>query len=94
MRLGRRGRLAAEVFGMEEKKSAPKGFEELMQNLDEVVTQLESGGCSLEDALTRFEEGMKLSKEAKEILNAAEQRVEQLLVNRDGETRLEPVEPT
>jgi exodeoxyribonuclease VII small subunit len=54
------------------------GFEDLVGELDKLVTQLESGQLSLEDSLQAFERGMVLAKQAAAILDAAEARIEQL----------------
>ena len=53
-------------------------FEDLVGELEKIVTQLESGQLPLEQSLAAFERGMTLSKSAAGILDAAELRVEQL----------------
>ncbi len=50
-------------------------FEEAMNQLAEIVNRLESGEVSLDDSITLFEKGMKLSKQCAEILEKAEQKV-------------------
>lgn len=60
------------------------GFEEVMDELETIVRQLESGELSLEDSLDAFERGMNLSKRAESRLNVAEQRVERLVSGPDG----------
>ncbi len=50
-------------------------FEDAMNRLSEIVRTLESGDASLDDSITLFEEGMKLSKHCAEILSKAEQKV-------------------
>ena len=67
-------------------------FEDLIDALETVVKELESGELSLEDALMRFEKGVGLAKQAELILDGAEARVERLLENRDGGHATEPVE--
>ena len=66
-------------------------FEVLIQRLEEVVQRLESGDQSLEAALGDFETGMDLASRATTILDAAEERVEKLLVDRDGELTEAPL---
>lgn len=66
------------------KKGENKSFEELMQSLEEIVGQLEKGDLNLDDSVTKFEEGMKISKECNKILENSEKRISILLEN-DGE---------
>ncbi|MCH9685167.1 MAG: exodeoxyribonuclease VII small subunit [Deltaproteobacteria bacterium] len=58
-------------------------MDEILDGLEEVVVQLESGDLPLEDALRRFEDGVKLARRGSTMLDAVEQRVEQLLADRD-----------
>jgi exodeoxyribonuclease VII small subunit len=60
---------------------APKSAEVLLGRLDEVVRELESGELPLEQALARFEEGVKLVREGEQLLASVEQRIEILLAN-------------
>ena len=55
--------------------------EELLGRLDEVVRELESGELPLEQALSRFEEGVKLVREGEQLLASVEQRIEILLAD-------------
>ena len=58
-------------------------FEESMERLEKIVTELESGELSLEDSIARYEEGMKLQRRLTEVLNQAEKRIERL-VEKEG----------
>jgi exodeoxyribonuclease VII small subunit len=55
--------------------------EVLLTRLDEVVRELESGELPLEQALARFEEGVKLVRDGERLLASVEQRIEMLLAN-------------
>jgi len=55
---------------MEEKK-----FEELLQELQEIVTSLESGKLSLEESVELYQKGMALSLECKKRLEQAKEVV-------------------
>ncbi|HLT37229.1 MAG TPA: exodeoxyribonuclease VII small subunit [Enhygromyxa sp.] len=55
--------------------------EALLGRLDEVVRELESGELPLEQALARFEEGVKLVREGEQLLASVEQRIEMLLAD-------------
>lgn len=54
-------------------------FEDAFAALEECVGVLEQGGLTLESALARFEEGMRLAAQCGAILDQAELRVTQLL---------------
>lgn len=53
-------------------------FEKLVDQLDKLVGQLESGQLSLEESLAAFDSGMAISRKAAGILDAAEHRLEQI----------------
>ena len=55
------------------------GFDQVLAQLKAVVEKLEGGNLSLEQSLAAFEEGVRLSRQGTQILDAAEQRVEVLL---------------
>ena len=56
-----------------------KDFEKSLQQLEKIVTQMESGELNLEDSLNQFEQGIKLAKNCQDTLGNAEHRVEQLI---------------
>ena len=68
---------------MARKKSTPD-FEQSLAELQTLVERLENGELSLEDSLTAFEQGIRLSRECQASLQQAEQKV-QILLERDGE---------
>jgi len=73
------------------KKQENKSFEELMENLENIVQELEKGDLNLDDSVTKFEEGMKISKECSKILESSEKRISILLEN-NGEISEEDFE--
>lgn len=62
------------------KKNTPN-LEKSMAQLEEIVQQLEEGEIPLEKALQQFEKGVKLSRDCRQALDQAEQRVKILLDN-------------
>ena len=52
--------------------SQEKKFEENLADLEAIVQKLESGDVALEEAITEFQKGMKLSKELQDTLDQAE----------------------
>lgn len=64
-----------------------------MARLTAIVEQLESGDLELEESLARFEEGVRLARSSQARLDAAEQRVDELLrLDANGEPVTEPLE--
>ena len=74
------------------KKDKQIQFEEAFKRLDEIVTKLESGDLSLEESMTLFEEGITLTKTCKTRLEAAEQKIQLLLKDSDGNLTLEDID--
>lgn len=50
-------------------------FEQLLQQLQEIVASLESGKLSLEESVQKYQEGMALSLECKKRLDQAKEVV-------------------
>lgn len=63
-------------------------FEQSMQELEKIASELENGELTLEESITKFEEGMKLSKKCNEIIENAEKKITILLQN-DGKLKEE-----
>lgn len=64
---------------MENKKS----FEEKLTELEKIVSELESGDVSLDDAIEKFTLAMELSKECNKTLDEATETVSKML-SEDG----------
>ena len=62
-----------------ENEKKEKTFEESILELETIVKELETGYCSLEDAIEKFTEGMKLAKICGDKLNAATEKVNKIL---------------
>ena len=65
-----------------------KSFEENIEDLEKIVSELESGDLNLDDSVSKFEEGIKISKECNKILEEAEKKIT-ILLNKDGEIKEE-----
>lgn len=76
---------------MARKKNTPD-FEHSLAELEALVSQMEQGDLSLEDALKAFEDGVQLTRQCQTILNDAEQKV-QILVDKNGELTSQPFTP-
>ena len=69
-------------------------FEEALKKLEKIVEDLEDGNLSLDDALGKYEEGIKLSKLCAKKLEVAKKKVEILLKSEDGTVELKPFDET
>ena len=50
-------------------------FEDLMKELDEVVSALESGELSLEESIEKYKKGIELSNKCRQLLEEAKEQV-------------------
>ena len=73
------------------KSSNKLNFEAISEKLEELTSQLEnSDAMSLEASLEAFETGIKLTREAQQILSDAEQKV-QMLIEKNGDMVASPL---
>jgi exodeoxyribonuclease VII small subunit len=70
---------------MSKKQAETAQFEDNVRELSEIVRQLEQGELSLEQALACFERGVALSRISQQQLQSAEQKVQLLLQQSQGE---------
>ncbi|MCK5837443.1 MAG: exodeoxyribonuclease VII small subunit [Desulfobacula sp.] len=69
-----------------------KSFESALKELEEIVRQMESGDLSLEDAVKKYESGMKQSKYCLDLLDKTEKKISLLTKDREGNLKEEPFE--
>ena len=80
----------AKKSSKEENGNAPS-FEQSLQRLEEIVHLLEEGDLGLNEALERYEEGVKLLRQSYELLERAERKIELLSgVDAEGNPVVEP----
>jgi len=65
--------------------SQPRTFEKDLEALENRVRKLEAGDMPLEDALSLFEEGIELTRECHEKLDAADQKIVELTRGMDND---------
>lgn len=70
-----------------DEKKVEEKFEATLERLQDLVRTLESGDCSLEDSIKKFEEGIALARSCQDRLNQAEQKIEILLKADKGGVR-------
>jgi exodeoxyribonuclease VII small subunit len=68
----------------------PQDFAATVEQLETIVERLESGELSLEDALTAFEQGVRLTRDAQQRLDSAELKVRALSEDNDGRLNVTP----
>lgn len=68
-------------------------FEQSLTRLEEVVARLEGGDLPLDEALERYEEGVKLVSRCRADLERAELKVK-LLVERNGKVEVQETSPS
>ncbi|KXT73654.1 Exodeoxyribonuclease VII small subunit [Streptococcus sp. DD10] len=69
--------------------SKNKQFEENLADLEVIVQKLEQGDVALEDAISEFQKGMKLSKELQETLDQAEKTLIKVMQSDGSESEME-----
>jgi exodeoxyribonuclease VII small subunit len=67
-------------------------FETALERLEEIVSKLEAGTLSLDEALGRYEEGVKLARLCTKQLTEAEKKIEILTKTLSGELEAVPFE--
>ena len=69
--------------------STKKTFEENLQDLEAIVTKLETGDVALEDAIAEFQQGMALSKNLQKTLEDAEKTLVKVMQADGTETEMD-----
>lgn len=65
-----------------------ESFEDKMNKLEKIVSELEKGDLNLDKSVSKFEEGMNLSKECSKMLDEAHKKIT-ILLEEDGEFKEE-----
>jgi len=65
-------------------------FEVKLKRLEEIAEKLERQDIGIEESLNLFQEGMKLGKECKKILEEIELKVQKVVNEIDNEIKAEP----
>lgn len=71
---------------------AEQSFEKALERLDKIVSELEGPGLPLDEALKKYEEGIKLVQVCSKKLEAAQKKVELLTKTPGGKFQLKPFE--
>jgi exodeoxyribonuclease VII small subunit len=73
-------------------QNPPKSFEEALSELEQILSDIESGQVGLEQSLVKYERGSFLIQHCRTILGKAEKQIELLSKGPDGELISEPLE--
>ena len=69
------------------------GFDQVLERLHKIVTRIEQGNLPLEQALSLFEDGVRLSRRGSSILDATQQRIGLLVRGEGGTEERRPLGP-
>jgi exodeoxyribonuclease VII small subunit len=77
--------------GLNQSENGAK-FEDQLENLETIVSQIDSGELSLEESIDAFERGVRLVRSLNRKLDEVERRVEVLMRGADGALKTAPYE--
>ncbi|WP_417420444.1 exodeoxyribonuclease VII small subunit [Halomonas sp.] len=75
---------------MSDTTPSQQDFAATVEQLETIVERLESGELSLEDALSAFEQGVRLTRDAQQRLDTAELKVRALSEDSEGRLNVTP----
>jgi len=64
---------------MAQTKKTEFQFAKALETLEKTVNEMEQGDLSLEEALKKFEQGVKLTRQCQQSLQEAEQKVQMII---------------
>lgn len=67
-------------------------FEDALARLEAIVSAMESGEIGIEESISRYEEAMALATHCRQILDAAELRIQQIQADASGRLTATPFE--
>lgn len=73
-------------------QAAPRSFEDALQELEQIVSDIEGGQVGLEESLVKYERGTFLIQHCRGVLNTAEKQIELLSKSADGGIESVPME--
>lgn len=73
-------------------KEKELSFEEAIEDLEKIVSELESGELTLDKSVEKFKKGMELSNHCSKLLDDAEKSISILIENQDGTMQEEDFE--
>ena len=80
------GENGGEQLSLEQKDIS---LEEALERLEEIVSSMDSESIDLEQSIELFQEGMELTRHCRQQISEAEQKVQQVLEDAEGNLTLE-----
>lgn len=74
-------------------QTPPKSFEDALQELEQILSEIEGGQAGLEEGLAKYERGTFLIRHCRGVLNSAEKQIELLNQSAEGGIQTVPMEP-
>lgn len=68
-------------------------FENALSELETIVKDLETGKAPLENAIASYARGVELKKHCEKKLREAQEKIEKITINEDGDVSTTPFEP-
>jgi exodeoxyribonuclease VII small subunit len=75
-------------------QTPPKTFEEALSELEQILSEIESGQAGLEDSLVKYERGTFLIQHCRTVLGRAEKQIEQLSKGAGDGVEVAPLNPS
>jgi exodeoxyribonuclease VII small subunit len=72
----------------------PPDFEQALAQLESIIESIESGQIGLEKSITEYERGVGLIRRCRQVLERAEQRVEELTSQMQSDRSVPPLPAT
>ena len=69
-------------------------FEQALSELEAIAEQIEQGKIGLEESIDKYERGMALVKQCRDMLSTAEHKIQQLQRSADGALKATPFKQT
>ena len=66
------------------------GFEDALQQLEEIVRSLEAGKGKLEESIKSYERGALLKRHCESKLREAQMKIDKIVVGADGSVKAQP----
>ncbi|MEO1042740.1 MAG: exodeoxyribonuclease VII small subunit [Pseudomonadota bacterium] len=67
-------------------------FEDALKELEGIIGQLESGDVALEESIALYERGAALKAHCETTLAGAKERIEKIVIDKDGAVAAEPAQ--
>lgn len=73
-------------------QTPPRSFEEALQELEQILSQIEGGQIGLEESLVKYERGTFLVQHCRGVLSTAEKQIELLNKSANGAVESVPMD--